>query len=242
MNRPFFDVQTKPKNPDLNYFAGSYLFENGIFLGGSYNGNSKNNISYISPGFRLSMDDASFIALSCDYLTSDENPKPTDNNEIVGYDVYYKYFVGDKAKLGGEVYFPKDEDTYWWLGLNIKPGDDLIIGAYYETQGDTDYYHGGFTFAPAPLIIDAEIGKTNYEYNNAPITNENYYAVSGMLMLSDSFRFGADYFKYNDFDNDAVHAKLNFGDEKANFILKYQFKNDTYPSVITAAFKVNFGK
>ncbi len=224
----FFDVATKAGNSDIDYFAGSFLFKNGFFLGGSYNGDSKNHISYIAPGFRLSLNDAGFIALSCDYRTS--NQADVDD-KIVGYDVYYKYFVEDAAKIGGEVYFPKDEDTYWWMGVNVKPADVLVVGAYYETQGDANNYHGGFTFTPEPLIIDAEIGDDGTKY----------YAVSSMLMMSDTFRLGADYFKYRNKDDGSVHAKLNFGDEKANFILKYQFKNDTYPAIMSAAVKINLG-
>ncbi len=229
----FFDVQTKSGNSEINYFAGSLLFESGLFLGGSYRGDSNNHTVYISPGYRLSLDDASFIALSCDYLTSNPNSYGSYNDEIVGYDVYYKYFVNDKAKLGGEVYFPKDGDTYWWLGINVKPADDLVIGAYYEVQGDTSRYHGGFTFAPMPLIIDAEVGRDIVD---------NYYTASGMLMTSDTFRLGADYFKYDGARDGAIHAKLNFGDDKTSFIVKYQFKNDSYPSVISAAVKVSLDK
>ncbi len=225
----FINVQTKSGNSEVNYFAGSLLLNNGLFLGGSYSGDSDNHIIYISPGFRLNLAEASFVALSCDYLTSDPNRYGSYNDEIIGYDVYYKYFVDDNVKLGGEVYFPKDSDTFWWLGINIKPADDLVIGAYYETQGDTNRYHGGFTFSPMPLIIDAEIGCD---------TIDDYYAVSGMLATSDTFRLGADYFKYDYLDNGAIHAKFNYGNDKTSFIFKYRFKNDDYSSVITASFKV----
>lgn len=221
----FFDVHTQNGNSDINYIAGSFLFENGLFIGGSYSGDSKNNVSYITPGFRLNLNDFNFVALSFEYRTSNE---PNVDDEIVGYDMHYKYWVDKKTYLGGEVYLPKDGETYWWLGFNVKPADDLVLGAYYETQSNTDRYHGGFTYTPMPFIIDAEIGQDE----------ENYYAVSGMLIMSDTLRLGADYFKYNDDKDGAIHLKLNYGNDKTNLIIKYRLKNDTYDSTITAAVQV----
>jgi hypothetical protein len=224
----FFDIQSTGSGSSLTYLAGSYLLDSGIFLGGSYYDNSHDTFTHIDPGYRFSLDDFSFIAVSCDYLTTTVN---SIEDGIKDYNLYYKYYIDKQIKLSGEYNIPKDGNNWWWMGANIKAADDLVIGGYYNSIDNIGHYHAGFTYAPAPLIVDAEIGKDKYD---------DYYTVSGMLMTADTFRIGADYFKYDYNENGAIHLKINFGDDKTSFIVKYRLKNDDYSSAITAAFKTSF--
>ncbi len=223
-DQTFFDLFSQDINKsNLTYLGGSYLFDSGLFVGLNYLKTATITETLLSPGYRFKLKDNGYLALSFDYLAIDDS----DIHDIVSYDVNFKLFP-KKMKIYGEIYLPKEgNDTVVNLGANYEVSKGLVVGADYMSQGSQDAYSAGLTYKVQSLIIDAALGK-NF--------TQNYYQFAATENLK-NFSMGALYQKYQNDPDPMITVQGKYHLTKADLILKYTFKNDSYNQVTALAYE-----
>lgn len=230
---------------NLNNVRGSYLFNDGLFLGFNDYYVAGTSVTFIAPGFRLNFNDNAYAALSIDYESTDRY------HGISGYDLDFKY-ADDSAKIWGQFYRSKSNgENFYDLAGNFKVNDGMVIGlAYRDYAGFTSYW-GGFTWNREKFIVDTMVGKfSNFFFRRAPGPNpgkESIYAISGVYNVSDNLGIGVKY-SYNDYISgllltDHGHTeslKLKYSLEKSAFSLEYCLDNNYHPQLYYLNYELTF--
>jgi hypothetical protein len=203
---------------NFSIMKGSYLFGFGFFVGLEY-GTSDNDYNYylISPGYRFSFGDDSYLALSVDYVNDSD-----DYSEIIGYELNSKYYT-DMMKFYGQVYFPDESasDTAYLLGVNFQVADAVVLGLKYFDIGDFSYYTLGFTWTMERFILDFE-----YFANN---DDDSSYELGGMFMINEAFGIGLGYLDVDGAPDAQLSAKFKYVSDSNEFGLVFKPENDTWP-------------
>lgn len=226
----YLDLEDDTDPVTLTNLTGSYLFGMGLFIGLDYFDFDVYNGYTISPGYRLDIDDASYLALSLDYqVASDE-----DFNEIVGYEIDYAYY-GDKAKFYLQYYSGTDEglmggDNAYKLGGAFQVNDEVVLGLNYMSVEDLSDYDAGLTWTPDFMTLDFKFGT---------IMEENYYDISGIYNLTEQIGLGIEYFSFDPINGERITLKFKYQDENSKFIFGY-VPEDTYPESFSLSYKYNF--
>lgn len=208
---------------ELSELSGSYLFESGFFIGFDYYKTPNSHVSLISPGYRFSFNEDSYLAFSLDYESS------SDIHQVAGYDVDLCYYF-KSAKLSGEVYRPKAGDTSIYIEVAFSPAEGWVIGLDYTNIDNT--YSAGFTYTHNPMIIDFQF------YNEDDY--DDSYKLSGMFDISEHCSLGLEYQKYNDSSDPKVTLKFKFAANNANLKLFYTPENDSWDTSYGIAWYANF--
>ncbi len=223
-DQTFIDLFFQDVNKsNMTYFGGSYLWDSGLFVGLNYLKTATTSETLLSPGYRFTLKDHGYLALSFDYLANDDS----DIHDIVSYDVNFKLFP-KKMKIYGEICLPKEgNDTIVNLGANYEVRKGLVVGADYMSQGSQDAYSAGLTYKAQSLIIDAALGE-NF--------TQNYYQFAATENLK-NFSIGALYQKYQNDHDPVITVQGKYHLTKADLILKYTFENDSYNQVTVLAYE-----
>jgi hypothetical protein len=197
------------------YIRGSFLTDSGFFLGldllytdydPDYFLDNELWLNTISPGFRLALDDQSYIAASFDFRLSGMNSR------IVGYEMNTKVY-GEKTKFTGNIYrYSKDGSIDADFGINYQMAEPFIIGANIKYTNLTNSFFSimatrtmdiGFTYKMDPVIFDVESIFCNYTYFDGSEDvygqgsyNDSTLSISGMLQLQENLYIGAEYDNY----------------------------------------------
>jgi hypothetical protein len=205
-------MHTSGSNSEI--FGGSYLFDSGVFVGVDYinEEDSDSNPYDLSLGYRFNLGKKGYIAVSGDYYHYDGY----DDSDIGGYEVDGIYYL-DKAKLFGEMYLAKDNDSkskdfddfnYLMVGANTALSDELTVGAKFESQNNygenTTGYLTGLTWSKDKIIINSKFGKDL-------ISQLNYSAIGGSYSFNKNWSLGATYGIYDLIMEDPGYAvKLTY--------------------------------
>jgi hypothetical protein len=93
--------------------AASYLFDSGFFIGLSDLKMNGSNQTTISPGYRFSLNENSYAALSLDYTSA------LNTNKVTGYELDLQYYL-DNAKLRARIYNPVSGDNTVDVGVRLQ--------------------------------------------------------------------------------------------------------------------------
>lgn len=208
----FIGLDQLTSNGVLTELYGNYLFNNGIFIGFVNKGGLGTNDSLISGGYRLSLNDKSYVAFSIDERTGNDPDGIFGSQEgVYGYEVCGKYFL-DNAKLFGEVYIFRDTtvDPYLMVGGNLALTDNLTTGLKLEKEGDFQHDYIGLTWSKDRLTLNGSYGMVNEE------GTFHYLAVGGSYQIQDGLAAGL---SYSNFGTDptnkygyqlSIHYKTGF--------------------------------
>lgn len=217
----------------INALRGSYLFENNFFVGAEFvNDDSNGDYFRIAPGYRFSLGERSYAAVSVNFTDPDNG----DSYTYLEGNVRYWF---DNARIQGHLYIPFDSDYSFELLIHpsFKIQDNLIVGAileYIEDETEEISVIGGCTWMPEKFVIDT-ILSFNYEH-----VDQTYFMVGGLYQLTDQFAFGANIDKLEDRDTQfAIKAKYALND-KANLKFKYDFETDDAGDAILLTYFSNF--
>ncbi|HBE78074.1 MAG TPA: hypothetical protein DDW65_09895 [Firmicutes bacterium] len=190
----------------IEFVAGSYLFDCGLFLGLNdlhSRAGALDDVYDASPGYRFNLNDNGYIALSCDYLDSG------DDSDIGGYEADGMYYL-KKAKLFGEIYQSDSSDgnDYYMLGANVALSDEMTMGMKIESINnsfeDQNVYQVGFTWSKNKVIVNSKFGKCyGYDFN--------YFAYGVTYSFNDNWNLGATCGKIENLTKDPGYAlKLSY--------------------------------
>ncbi len=227
----FFDYTSTGEDKSSTYLAGSYLFRNGIFIEGIYDDQDPVSKTIISPGYRFKFGTKNYLAFRIEYLST--SGAESNTSEINAFDLTFKYF-GKKSKFIGEIYSPSDADMIIFIDTAFKVNKKMTLGVCYKTIEDEVANNLGFTWENDKLIIDMQIGKEQYD-TDSPL--DNYYKCGGMYKIGTKFMLGADILKYSLIDDSQASFKAKYLFTKSKMALKYDLKNDTYPSVVNLIYQ-----
>jgi hypothetical protein len=213
---------------------GSYLFNNGIFIGLDYISAASGSTTYLSPGYRFGIggyDSASYIALSLDYYWADGG-----DSDQSDFEADLKYY-GDKTKIIGQAILDTRDatidGTLYTLLVNYEVCTDVfVIGGRVTDFMDMFWYQLGATWTCNRWIVDFMYA--NYFvniFNELPDETEHFYVLSGMYDVTDKLALGGEYLKFIDIDEWyylAVKAKYAWD----AYILTgyYRLESDVYNS------------
>lgn len=223
---------------ELKSLRASYLWDFGLFTGLFVGNDSADTVILFSPGYRFSLGDDGYIAISLDYLSGD------DYDEIVGYDLDFKHYF-TKGKLWGHLYYEDNIDqTLIQLGGNFKVADNLVVGFKAMDMEFMDYsrYSAGFTWTPQRFVVDGTVGHFGFK-------DEDYtfYSVSGMFAVTDKLSLGAQYEKHPSILGNPLFTlrgnqysfKIKYATDDYSVGLIYSFENDSTPDSFWLTCTVN---
>ena len=219
---------------ELTEIRGSYLFDFGLFIGLDYFAYSAPpdtdlSLYIISPGYRLNINEQSYLALSLDYGIDPD----TDYSEVLGYDLDYAYY-GETAKCYAQYYnwTPEGIDaTVYDLGAAFRVADEIVIGFNYFRDEDSSDYDAGLTWKPDFMTLDFMIGT---------ILEDGFYAVSGIVNLTDNIGAGLEVFNIDQTDDNRIMVKFKFENDNSKFIFGYVLDSDLYDAAFNLSYKYSF--
>lgn len=196
---------------DLFNLNGSYLWENGFFIGAAFIDVDDADGFVIAPGYRFSLGERSYLALGLDY---------DDNSEEFALDINSKIYY-DNARLIANLLIPEDSAINLYIKPTFKVSDQVVVGGtldYLEDASEELEVTAGLTWQPENWIVDTVLG-FNYDHDDA-----YFLMVGGLYSFNDEFSLGADISKVEDSDTElALKFKYLF-DEKSNLKFYYEFE------------------
>ncbi|HEX3048021.1 MAG TPA: hypothetical protein VHY08_24930 [Bacillota bacterium] len=212
----------KDDSDSVTGLYGSYLFDQGVFIGIKANIVDNYTGWLISPGYRFAFDKKSYVALSLDYNYNNQGQSEVSN---IGVDA--KIFTNKLKFKGGLSLALTDEPTTYDFQVNYKLSDKLTIGGAYENEGS---YSVGGSYATNSLVVDGQLG----------YASESFYAGSGMFMMG-AFGLGAEYYKESEADGQiTLKTKYNVT-EQSKLVLFYTLESGAgatrVPSSLIIAYK-----
>jgi hypothetical protein len=205
---------------------GSYLTDFGLFIGlQNYSGDYYAGGVIISPGYRLSIGDNSYIAFSID----NDMPRNADI-QYRKFDIDAKY-LQENYRLSGYAHIPQAdlanfEDPEYELYFVYKLTDQLTTGAELYSSDNSKITVGATYKGIRNLILDGMLG-TN--------SGSSIYSLSGMYMIK-NFEVGVEYKK--DIMGDIIFYKAKYNTENSKFVLVYAPKPDYYSSLLALTYEM----
>lgn len=208
---------------------GSYLFKPGIFVGlQNYSGDYYNGGNIISPGYRLSFGENSYVAFSLDY----DMPK-SGNSQIFNLDIDAK-FLQENMKIIGYLNIPQGDysgnDSELGVNFYYRIIDPLTVYAGLHNEGESEVTVGG-TFKGVPhLILDGALQTGS---------GSSALWVSGMFLIG-NFGVGGEIYTLE--GESQITLKAKYATDKNRFVLMYAPKTDYWSSKVSLAYELNFGE
>jgi hypothetical protein len=199
---------------DFTIMQGSYLFESGFFAGlACYMGNS-DDLYIVSPGYRFSIGDDSYVALSLDYGFED------GDHELLGYDLDAKYLF-DNGKIYGQYYMFNDD--FWDadvldLGVRYAINDAVVIGLDYSDVDGTSLFLAGLTWTTDRVIVDFQTGE---------VFEDTMTCLSGLYKINDQFGVGAEVVIPEEGDEDYI-VKFKYATDSSAFHMSYAIEDEVF--------------
>lgn len=209
-------------------FRGSYLFENNLFVGAVF----ETDYIRIAPGYRFSLGEQSYAAVSLDYT------KPDYGDSYTYLEGNVRYWF-DNARIQGHLYIPFESEQPFELMIHpaFKIQDNLIVAAVLEFVEDTDEEFsvtGGCTWMPENFVIDTVLSFNYYH------SDQTYFMVGGLYQFNEEFAFGANIGKVEDADTQfSIKAKYALN-EKDNIKFIYNFETDYFDDSFVLSYFSNF--
>jgi hypothetical protein len=168
---------------NVTILSGSYLFDVGLFVGVK-NFSSSSSSTILFPGYRLNIDDKSYIAGML-YLNLNSS-----SDVLAGYNIHVKYYA-DKLFVNGEAsYISGMESFNFKAGVNYQILDSLTAGlSYLSMEGDSAYEVGATWGEESGILINGVFGQD--------VMQNTYYGASGMFAIGDHFAVGGQYDVFN---------------------------------------------
>lgn len=186
-DQTFFRMEADKLVDYINYaLAGSYRFNSGFFIGaihqnydfyddlGSFYYFDK-EVTIVSPGYCLTFDEYSYLALSVDYMFTEIE------DDIYGYDLDFRCYQ-DYFKILGNAYKVKEGDTTWGFSTAFKATDQLTVGFDLANDGDDLDSTAGVTFKISSLVLDCLF--------NEDIDDKRTSILNGMYYFQDDVGIG----------------------------------------------------
>jgi hypothetical protein len=216
-----FDGNHYIQDRRITQFNGSYLFQNGIFVGMATLSNNNNNATVFSPGYRYNLNDNSYMAFSLDYIDSEVQ------KEILSYELNCRYYW-DRAKFIGNVYSTNDDQILVQGETAFQVFDGLVTGINLIRNRTGNYFDVGATWSLGSIIIDTKFFQDE--------DNEHCYQVNGMFNFIDSVGIGALCQKFEIIDEPryTVFAKYTTGHGK--FKLAYTPQNGNWAQTCSVSY------
>lgn len=202
-------------------FTGSYLFDSGFFIGFQDLKILSKMTRTLSPGYRFSLKDHSYVALSLDYESS------SNTDKVVAYGLDSCFYFNN-SKLFGEISQPDTGDTIVSVGMNYALSKSLVIGMDYD---DHDF-SSGFTFDGKPVVVDFQYNR--YDYDD--YDDSKNYKLSGMFIIGENYGLGLQCLKYDDGTEPKYTVTFKGTVNKATFKFLYSPKHDYYTTFYQFAF------
>jgi len=192
---------------------GSYLFDNGFFIGGAFIDDNDQDCFIIAPGYRFSLGERSYVALGLNYFDYDDD-------EEFAFDINSKLYFDD-ARLIANLLIPEDSPIELYIEPTFKISEDVVVGGalgYLEDADEELAVAAGLTWQPENWIVDTILA---FNYNHA---DAYYFKVGGLYTFNNQFGIGADISKLEDTDTEfALKFKYQF-DEKSDLKFYYEFE------------------
>jgi hypothetical protein len=210
---------------DITLLNGSYLWDNGIFFGLEYINNSSAHQTILSPGYRFSFQNDSYLALNADYSLEDD--AAYRNSGVIDYVISGKYYT-DRSRLYGEINIPNQDvigvnQPYFWAGGAVKVSESVVLGAnigHYDTQ---NYYELGATCSFDKLGVEF-----NYDYVNGYYSDQYAVDLNTLYSFTDTLRAGVQVTKVQDIDDPYIYAKASYQINNQNSLkFIYGMKNSS---------------
>lgn len=233
-DQTFVDFNSyKEGTVNWTYVYGSYLTSFGLFAGLNLYSHTYPGYSFqdtkISPGYRLALDDQSYVAISLDYYSSETL------KDILDYEINARYYT-DKMKVFGDI-VSYTKPTYGtdrvYLGINYQVAKPVVVGGSLSTSEASNTLLVGGTYQSDLVIIDGQISNYSPKIGDG----SNQINLSGMFLLGDNFKVGAQYLKNSTVDDAALTLKAKMEMEKSSFTLKYTPKNDSFLSSMSLSYQ-----
>jgi hypothetical protein len=164
-DQSFSEYSFTTANTNITCIRGSYLADSGWFFGAQFAAYMNDTYMLLSPGYRWDVGENGFVAVSLDYLITDDG---TPEKDILGYDVDYKFFT-EKAKFFGQLYWNAMIDTgFYDFALNYQLSESFALGGQITLYDEDQSISLGFTWSKEKFVLDvlfeqAEISGTDYD-------------------------------------------------------------------------------
>jgi hypothetical protein len=200
----------------VTYLKGSYLCENGCFVGLDY-GDSQ--ITF-APGYRLDLDENCYLAASLDYAFNHEDSAYKDSG-IVAIEFNSRYYTTD-SRVYGQLIIPNDDvtisdDIYIYAGGAYKYSDNIVLGANFTRKYGDSTFEIGCTTAFDELGLEARAVLAD---------TADVFDCNALYSFTENIRAGLEIQDVENVDDPYIILKGNYKlDDQNSAILMYQLKN-----------------
>jgi hypothetical protein len=200
----------------VTYLKGSYLFENGCFVGFDY-GDSQ--ITF-TPGYRLDLDENCYLAASLDYAFNHEYRDYKDSG-LVDFEINGRYYTKE-SRLYGQLIIPNEDvtssdDFYIYAGGAYQYSDNVVVGANYTQFAGDATFEIGCTTAFDELGLEARVVLAD---------TANVFDCNALYSFTENIRAGLEVQDVENVDDPYIILKGKYAvDDQNTAIFMYQLKN-----------------